>query len=198
MNNLLRALHSQPIFFEVFRMAPVQYASQLANAVVNVEGTEGRETVHIKGVVLNSARYESMQLLAASPATRGVSYSGSALPFPCSQIAFDGSPNVADVSENGVFDVVFEYPNSYYTHDAFTKVVSSVFLMLKERNPNVPAVFVRFELPDRNILRTLTHRPERRVLGPEFYVMKEEIMGIASQETLLRRIGGVKENYGLS
>lgn len=179
-------------------MAPVQYASQLANAVVNVLGPYGNEKVSIKGEVVNPSRYESMQLIAACPPTRGVSYAGSALPYPCSQIAFDGTPNVADVQLSGVFDVVFEYPNSYYTHDAFTKVSPSIFLMLKERDAAVPAVFVRFELPDRNILRTLTHRPERRVLGPEFHVWKEEILGIASQESILRRIGEVKETYGVA
>ena len=173
-------------------MAPLQFTSQLANAVVDIEG----DKVHIKGTVLSAARYESMQLVAASPATRGVSYSGSALPFPCPQIAFDETPNVADVPSNGVFDTVFDYPNSYYSHDAFTKVVSSVFLMLQERG--AAAVFVRFELPDRNILRSLTHRPERRMLGPQFHSMKEDIIGIASQEEILRRIGTVKETYGLA
>jgi len=176
-------------------MAPIQFVSQLANAVVDLVADN---KVRIQGSVLNPGRYKTMQLLAASPSTRGVSYSGSALPFPCSQIAFDRTPNVAAVPSTGVFDVVFEYPNSYYTHDAFTKVVSSVFLTLQEIDGNVPAVFVRFELPDMNILRTLTHRPERRVLGPEFYVYKEDLMGIASQESIIRRLGAAKERYGIA
>lgn len=174
----------------------MQFSSQLANAVVRI--SDDGMHVNIKGNVLNASRYDSMQLVAPSPATRGVSYSGSALPYPCPQIAFEGTPNVADVPANGMFDAVFAYPNSYYSHDAFTKVASSIFLTLSERGGERPAVFVRFELPDQNVLRTLTHRPERNVLGPSFHSLKEDILGIASQEEILRRMGTVKETYGLA
>jgi len=174
----------------------MQFSSQLANAVVQISNDGKR--VDIKGTVSNPNNYTKMSLIAPNPSTRGASYSGSALPYPCAQIAFDRTPNIADVPENGVFSASFRYPNSYYSHDAFTKVVSSIFLTLQERDTDKPPVFVRFELPDQHILRTLTHRPERNVLGPSFHVFKEDILGVASQENIIRRIGKVKETYGLA
>ena len=195
---MMRKVWKVPLksFFSLqFRGAIMQFTSQLANAVVDI--SDDGFQVSIKGAVANSGKYDSMQLIAPSPATRGVSYAGSALPFPCPQIAFEGTPNKAEVPSNGLFSAVFKYPNSYYSHDARTKVASSVFLVLQERGAGAP-VFVRFELPDQNVLRTLTHRPERNVLGPTFYVMKEDVMEIAGQEELLRRIGKVKEAYGIA
>lgn len=173
----------------------MQYSSEYANAVVMV--IKNGMQVSIKGNVSNPSNYEKMRLIAPNAATRGASYSGSALPFPCAQIAFDRTPNTADIDSNGEFEAVFTYPNSYYSHDGYKKIVSSIFLLLKEMEGQEPT-FVRFELPDQHILRTLTHRPEREDMGPSFYSKKEEVLGITSEENILRRIGSVKETYHLA
>jgi len=173
----------------------MKFSSKVADAVTKI--SDDGMKVEIKGNVLNPNMYKKMRLIAPNPSTRGASYSGSALPYPCPQIAFDGTPNTANIPEDGVFSAVFQYPNSYYSHDALIKVASSIFLILQEHGNDIP-IFVRFELPDQHKLRTLTHRPRRNVLGPSFHVLKEDIHGIASQEQILRRIGEVKENYDLA
>lgn len=153
-------------------------------------------SVRIIGRVWQPERYRLMQLVAPSPPTTGVSYAGAALPYPCPQVAFDRSPNKADVPRNGHFEVEFLYPNSYYTHDHNTKIVSSAFLILQE-NENIDPVFVRFELPDRFALRTLNHRAERKEKGPAFYAMEDHIE-VMSQYDIIQRIGEVKELRGVA
>jgi len=155
-----------------------------------------KASVRIIGRVWQPERYRLMQLVAPSPPMSGVSYSGSALPYPCPQVAFDNTPNKAVVPQHGQFDVVFTYPNSYYTHDHATKVISSVFLILQEHE-DIQPVFVRFELPDRFVLRTLNHRKERREKGPAFYAMENHIE-VMSQYDIIQRIGNVKELNGVA
>ena len=54
--------------------------------------------------------------IAASPITRGYSYSGSGLPYPNPEVAYEGTPNIGSITSDaeGDFKVEIEYPNSYY------------------------------------------------------------------------------------
>jgi hypothetical protein len=52
---------------------------------------------------------------AASPATRGMSFSGSGLPYPNPDVAYDQTPNRGSVKMNGgQFTVKLKAPNAYY------------------------------------------------------------------------------------
>jgi len=149
--------------------------------------------VEIVGQVHAPEAYESVTLLAASPPTRGVSYAGSALPFPCPQIAFENTPNQMVVPQSGAFSAKMWMPNAYYSHDGIERVPPSIFLTLRKKGASVP-VFVRFELPDRFPLRTLTHRKERT--GPDFYTRKADAIGVRGQFEIMQMLERVKVMHG--
>ena len=53
---------------------------------------------------------------AANPPNYNTSFSGSGIPFPNPDIAFQGTPNRGAVRvENGLFRVHLHFPNSFYT-----------------------------------------------------------------------------------
>ena len=152
-------------------------------------------TIIINGAVHDPSAFEVMQLTAAAPMMQMTSYAGSGLPYPSAAHAFDNTPNNYYIPPTGKFNVRFYFPNSYYLEDGRTKITPSLFAILQSPL-EVEPLHIRFELPDPTVLRTLTHRPTRT--GPEFYAIKEEILGIQSQEAILRQIGSVKEQYGIA
>lgn len=155
-------------------------------------------SIRLQGRVNNRAAYQAVEIVAPAPIDRMTNYSGSGLPFPCAAIAFDNTPNRILVGESGQFQGVFAYPNSYYTNDAFNKVVSSVFAILYPKDVNEEPIVVRMELPEQVPLtvRTLTHRPKR--VDPEFYRLKEDIIGVRGAEATMRALANVKVYMGLA
>lgn len=166
---------------------------------------ESVKKLQLKGSFKNPSQFSKIELMAPGPIQRLNSYSGSALPFPCAQMAFDQTPNYIDLTRpvDGAttaptdFEVVFEYPNSYYAVDHRTLVAPSIFAALTPVESTKP-IFVRFELPNPHPLKTLTYRPQF-ARGPEFYAEKAERIGIPeNQEAYLRMIGTIKSQYGLA
>lgn len=155
-------------------------------------------SIRLQGRVNNRGAYRAVEIVAPAPADRMMNYSGSGLPFPCAAIAFENTPNRIIVGDNGLFQGVFAYPNSYYTNDAFNKIVSSVFAILYSKDEKVEPIVVRMELPEQVPLtvRTLTHRPKR--VDPEFYRVKEDIIGVRSAEATMRGLSDVKVYMGFA
>lgn len=152
----------------------------------NVE-IEGQQLL-VYGNVKMIGDYDYAEVIAANPPDCRMSYGGSGLPFPCANIAFEKTPNYKKITQetSGVFRVYFIYPNSYYTEDGFTRVLPSIFIVLR-KNGQQP-IFIRFELPMDKMynVRTLTYRANPRK-GPEYYNMKEEIVGITgSEDTMMK------------
>lgn len=149
----------------------------------------------VSGIIKTIAEFDFAEIVAPNPIDRRVSYNGSGLPFPCAAIAFEKTPNYKKVTakDNGQFRVFFLYPNSYYSEDGFTRVLPSIFVVLKRESKNQEPVFVRFELPMDPIfnVRTLTYRDKPRQ-GPEFFSMKEEVIGICGAEETMRRYKDAK------
>ena len=88
--------------------------STLSCNVVNTNNDEGEYTV--KGVVTasNNAR---LVYWASNPPDYRASFSGSGLPFPNPEMAYDETPNKGSVAiVNGQFAFKVRFPNSYYTH----------------------------------------------------------------------------------
>lgn len=153
---------------------------------------EKGDMLTIRGKVIKASAYEERVLFAANPIDRMMNYAGSGLPFPCPSIAFENSPSVFQIGESGEFQATFQKPNSYYTEDTQQKVKPSIFL--KFTKPGEQPIFVRQELEDTLPLRTLFYRPERT--GPEYYDRKASVLGVAGQETILRRMKDVKIRGG--
>lgn len=156
-------------------------------------------TVLLTGHVRDAGQYGRIELMAAAPIDRRVSYSGSGLPFPCAAVALDGTPNYAEVpvTPDGAFTARFEWPNSYLSDDATAKVPPSVFVVLTPRVGGRP-VLVRLELPDDLPVRTLTDRAERSALGPAFYSAKADVIGIRGAEETMRALAAIKMMRGLA
>ena len=151
----------------------------------------------IRGKINNAVEYSRIELLAANPIDQNMSYSGSGLPFPCPSIAFDESPNYYLVPENGIIsNVIFMYPNSYYTIDGKTKIPPSLFVTLHPKNGE-KNIHVRLELNDLLPLRTLTYRPHH-VAGPLYYSAKEQLIEIQGAEATARTYANYKIKYDIA
>jgi hypothetical protein len=151
-------------------------------------GAGNNIVLHIVGKVMDPSSFEKMEVYAANPIDRMTNYSGSGLPFPCAALAFENTPNYAIIPVDGNFVVDFKYPNSYYSSDFYTKVVSSIFVKLWRAGTD--PIDIRFELPDMLFLRTLTYRTMRQ--GPLYYSVKEDILPIAGAEATMRNLAAAK------
>jgi hypothetical protein len=150
----------------------------------------------VSGAIENMHQFESVEILAANPIDRMISYSGSGLPFPCANIAFEGTPNYKKIngSETGAFRLYFMYPNSYYTEDGLQRVPPSIFFIMHYLGGVKDPMYVRFELPIQDAImnvRTLTYRNMPRK-GPHIYNMKETEVGICGAEETMRRYRDIK------
>ena len=160
-----------------------------------IVGANNNVMLRIVGKVMNPSSFQHMEVYAASPIDRMMNYSGSGLPFPCAAVAFDNTPNYAVIPLDGNFTVNFKYPNSYYTSDFNTKVISSIFVKLLPVGSTEP-IDVRFELPDQSFLRTLGYRTMRK--GPLYYSVKEDILPIAGAEATMRNYAAAKIQNNLA
>lgn len=168
----------------------MNFKNEHVDCVVEVSG----HFLKISGAVNVPSQFTTMTMMAANPVDRMTSYSGSGLPFPCPDIAFENTPNTLEIDRNGSFSTVFTYPNSYYTNDQMQRVPPSIFFILG-RNGADP-VIVRFALDDVLPLRTLTHRPGRT--GPEFYAKKEDLIAPQTAEGVMRALKACKYKYDIA
>jgi hypothetical protein len=156
-----------------------------------------KQVVKLQGMISNFGQYSKVEIIAPNPPNRMTSYAGSGLPFPCSQVAFDNTPNVGKVNESGSFDILFEYPNSYYVPDMFTKIAPSVYFIFYPTDNKVESFASRVELYDDLPVRTLVHRPNH-AKGPGFYTAKEGLIGVRSAEDTMRMLAQYKGLYDIA
>ncbi len=126
---------------------------------------------------------------AAAPPTYSLSFSGSGLPYPNEEVAFEKTPNqgVAKV-EGGKFQISLEYPNSYYDKMLKELVQPEVKFVFCEKSGNnigdVHAVKLGNGIP----FRTLTYPMKRDWnIGPLFYCNNN--LPVRNQEQILRASG---------
>lgn len=149
--------------------------------------------VRVRGFVKGAEAYKEKYIIAPNPMDRMTNYSGSGLPFPCSTIAFENTPNKCTVGFNGEFNCIFKYPNSFYAQNGKDKIVSSIFFDgIDMNNKNVVR---RYELPDICALRTLANRSARK--GPEFYASKDYVLPIATAEDVMYAYAQAKVEHDI-
>lgn len=109
---------------------------------------------------------------APNSPTYSTSFSGSGLPYPNEDIAFENTPNRGVVKViNGKFEILLKYPNSYYINMGTIYVPPHVKLALYNDNNtqigNIKDVFLGEGIP----FRTLTWPEQRKWSdGPLFYI----------------------------
>ena len=147
----------------------------------NITFNKDYSLLNIAGSIKNNVLYSNIILTAPNPIDRMTNYSGSGLPFPNYEIAFENTPNIHKIDSSGVFNVSFKYPNSFYMPDGLNKIKPSVFFIFTS-NENV-SFRLQYELHDINALRTLVNRVSRK--NPEFYGAKDYILPIDTAEKVM-------------
>lgn len=143
----------------------------------------------LKGNVLNLSNQINLcvKFWAANPATYSSNYSGSGLPFPNEEVAFENSENVgiAELS-GGNFSFSLRLPNSYYTNMGTRYVHPEVQLQVFDTNTNKSVSEIQHvNLGEGIPYRTLTYPKQRNWNnGPEFY-KKDILPSIRTQEQIL-------------
>lgn len=133
-------------------------------------------SIYIKGTI--NTPFDSAKLIAANPIDRMSNYSGSALPFPCADIAFENTPNEKKISTPS-YDAVFSYPNSYYMPNGIDKIPPTIYLVVDGE------IVESKVLPERDItmLRTLTYR--QSASRERFHAYRHGALPIATQEHIM-------------
>ena len=114
---------------------------------MEVSVKDNKVTIH--GTINKS--FSRAKVIAANPIDKMSNYSGSGLPFPCADIAFENTPNLKHITTSS-FGATFEYPNSYYLPNGIDKVPPTIYLIVDD------LIIESKELPDLLPLKTLTHR----------------------------------------
>jgi len=123
---------------------------------------------------------------AASPPTYGTSFSGSGMPYPNPEVAYDRTPNKGVVTvSNGKFSINMKYPNAYYTGLGSLYIPPHVNFKICEDGQNDK--YFSVQIDDGIPFRMLTYPapPTKKPrISPLFYSEPEK--GARSQEAILR------------
>jgi hypothetical protein len=115
--------------------------------------------VRVSGVVLDHVSDGEIVYIAANPANRIYSYSGSGLPYANEEQAFQNTPNKGSITlNNKMLSLKLLTPNAYYKDLGSVYVPPSVFIMYKI---NDKTVTVSIPLSKAIPYRTLTYPVQR-------------------------------------
>ena len=153
------------------------FSMNVNNDLVNCTIIEPQlNIINIKGNVKNPNNYKKMAIMAPNPIDKITSFSGKALPYPCEMIAFENTPNFKVINQDGMIDINIIYPNSYYTPDGYTKIISPVIICLDDKK-------IIIEMKDKCPLKTLRDRQRG---NPSFYGKREFILPIGTAEEVMK------------
>lgn len=115
---------------------------------------------------------------ASNPPTYNSNFSGSGLPYPSEDIAFENTPNRGVVEIiNGVFNFSIRYPNSYYINMGTVYIEPHVKLTIVDKDNNNIGETKSVNLGTGIPFRTLTWPIERDwSKGPLFYKTDVDIV----------------------
>lgn len=95
----------------------------MSNFVLNKTGIKGN--IYINNNVVNIKGQNTGKSIvtwsAASPSDGRQSFSGSGLPWPNEEIAYEVPDHNSQIHPGQHFDIYFEYPNSYYNNKILLK-----------------------------------------------------------------------------
>lgn len=144
--------------------------------------------VNIKGTLNNPSIFKKKVIIAPNPVDLRLSYSGSALPFPNEEIAFQNTKNIFIINDDGIINTSFKYPNSYYSFDGLNKIKSPILFIFDDNK------FI-LELNDLCPLKTLT---DRKRSDPNFYALKELLIPIGTAEETMNYYLSTKIKYNIA
>ena len=154
------------------------FENEYVKCDININGKK----IIINGIIKNAFKYKNLAIMSPNPPDRISSHSGKNLPFPCEAIAFENTPNFKIIGNDGIFNVTFDYPNSYYSPDGLRKIVSPIIFSLD-------AIKILYELEDRDVLKTLR---DRKRGDPFFYGTRELILPVGTAEQVMNNYSYAK------
>lgn len=150
----------------------------------------------VKGHVNTKTPNANILFWAANPATYTGSFTGSGLPYPSADVAYENTPNRGAVkSEGGHFRFRVRYPNAYYMGLGSVYVEPCVFIKVCEEGGDNKVHRIR--LGNGIPFRMLTYPPSLPQTAPRqnalFYAGRETLP-IRTQEDILRASAYPSEN----
>ena len=144
---------------------------------MNCEYFRGNGEYIVKGVVETEIQNPKVLYWAANPPDHRASFSGSGLPFPNAEVAFENTPNRGAVKAvGGHFTFNITFPNSYYIGLGSKLVEPSVHYQVEGESKVHTLKLKDSGIPYRSI-------PERK--NVMFYAGKEQLP-LRSQEQMIR------------
>jgi hypothetical protein len=147
---------------------------------------QGTGELVVRGIVKNSTPNTQMYFWAAAPPTKGISFSGSGMPYPSPLVAYDRTPNKGVVSvANGQFQFSLKHPNAYYI--GLGSLYIPPHINFKLCSPGQADHYFSVQIDDGIPFRMLTYPapPTKKPrLNPMFYCEPEK--GARSQEAILK------------
>ncbi len=137
-------------------------------------------------ILLSKTNELFLHYKAANPTVYNSSFSGSALPYPNEDIAFEKSKNEGLVRiKDGKFSFTIQYPNSYYVNMGSIYVPPEVKIcILSNKNipvSNIQIINLGYGVP----FRSLTFPPERKFKGSLHYLNKNQPLNRSQYDILL-------------
>jgi hypothetical protein len=134
-----------------------------------------------------------LEYWAASPPTLNQSYSGSGLPYPSEEVAFEHSPNRGKVSiEDSFVTLYIHFPNSYYKHGGREYVPPTLYFILKDKQGNNVSEINTLKLGEGIPYRTLQWPRQRNWLssvmpyGGSLFYTNPTMPKVRTQEQILK------------
>jgi hypothetical protein len=179
---------SKIIFETQSKMMCPSYKTRNENSFIdNIQITENNSgSLLISGnVSTNSSDKYYIKYTAANPPTFSTNYSGSGLPYPTEDVAFENTPNrgIVEVVDSK-FSFNIKYPNSYYINMGTVYVEPNVKIILVDKDNKQIGKHRIISLGQGIPFRTLTWPRERNWnVGPLFY--KVDDLPVRSQYQIL-------------
>jgi len=124
-------------------------------------------------LVGNKIYNKTINIIAPNPPDTLGNYSGTALPFPNIDIAFENTVNKFKIQSNNI-DIILKYPNSYNCLSNGKHKVPPTIFISDENNENT----VKIELEDNCPTKTLVSRNYDN--KPEFYNDKYHALPVST------------------
>tara|TARA_B100001094_G_C18171016_1_gene795082 strand:+ start:1377 stop:1922 length:546 start_codon:yes stop_codon:yes gene_type:complete len=157
------------------------------NFDVNIDYDNNNNSITIYGKIYIE-NGSVLEYYAANPPNYLHSYTGSGLPFPNSQIAYQNSTNYGKINiKNNTYSFTIKFPNAFYCGLGSKYVEPHVIVRITNTNGNTfKPIFIKLNngLP----YRTLTHPPPPESwprINSLFYYGRDSLP-VRSQEQILR------------
>lgn len=138
---------------------------------------EGKGDLLITGTIKTNIKDAELTYWAPTPANHGASFSGSGLPYPNPEVAYDRTPNVGRVALNskGEFSIRIKYPNAYYSALG-TGYIPPIINLKVCGEEQTTTIKIDDGIPFRSLTYLKPHTVESYIVPPKIVRTQEEIL----------------------